>query len=53
MPETGVTPPVIALPRVNISGFYSFSKSHSYPINFPVLPNPVWTSSAINNTSYF
>lgn len=45
--DTGKTPPDNALPKIKISGFtFSWSTANI----FPVLHNPVWTSSAIHST---
>ena len=45
--DTGKTPPDNALPKIKISGFtFSWSTANI----FPVLHNPVWTSSAIHRT---
>ena len=47
--EIGSIPPDNALPKIKISGLIS---SWSQATIFPVLPIPVWTSSAIIKTLY-
>ena len=47
--DSGITPPPIDLPRHMMSGStFQWSTAHS----FPVLPMPVWISSAMSSAPY-